>query len=405
MILRKSEVQYVALCIYTVTVLLADNTILMYAGTLIFGTIYGLLWIKSSHKIKITTFIVLQVAMVLFCLLCVVIGKARLPMVSINRCIIMAINIYIGACAAGILVCVEYRHRFMEFYCKLVTYFLLFVMLSSGTRIFAGRLGEYAYSPIAYGGKYNSNLIGYISVCAMLFDINNYMRDKKRSRGVRILFFLIGIVLTGSRKGIISAVLCLAIVPILYVREQRKEVLKKVLKYLIVGVTALAILVVMLFQIPSLYAIAGSRIEAMIIGFKAGSDYVDSSMDFRNQFIEYAKDFFYESPIFGIGIDNFKYLNFIEGYYAHNNYWEILTGSGVIGFSIYYLSYVVIGFRLLKAKRQKTVDALVMLFFLFLMILIDYYMVSYLQRICILMLYLAYATSMTCNVSNKKEIS
>jgi O-antigen ligase len=57
----------------------------------------------------------------------------------------------------------------------------------------------------------------------------------------------------------------------------------------------------------------------------------------RMYFIKLGLSLFTERPLFGYGLDNFRVFG---GTYSHNNFVELLTDLGLVGFSIYYAIYL-----------------------------------------------------------------
>jgi O-antigen ligase len=60
--------------------------------------------------------------------------------------------------------------------------------------------------------------------------------------------------------------------------------------------------------------------------------------------------FFKESPIFGIGLDQFRYHS-ITGLYAHSNYAEIFSDTGLIGGLLYFPIYFILGKKLWRIRK------------------------------------------------------
>ena len=67
----------------------------------------------------------------------------------------------------------------------------------------------------------------------------------------------------------------------------------------------------------------------------------DGSTRTRLLFIENALEVFKSNPIFGVGIDGFRYENHYQFTYSHNNYTELLANLGITGLVLYYSIFVV----------------------------------------------------------------
>lgn len=86
------------------------------------------------------------------------------------------------------------------------------------------------------------------------------------------------------------------------------------------------------------------------------------------------------SPVIGYGINQFRYISSF-GKYAHNNYIELLVSFGVIGFGLYYLIMVVLGFRALRGLMIGSPHAPLLGTAVILLLLWDVALVSYSARL------------------------
>ena len=92
----------------------------------------------------------------------------------------------------------------------------------------------------------------------------------------------------------------------------------------------------------TLYTVIGRRFDSMIDYIKGEG--TDGSIALRRRYIAAAKSMFNESPIIGKGMGNYSRIleseYFLGNFYSHNNYWQILSELGLIGFLIYFSMYV-----------------------------------------------------------------
>lgn len=72
-----------------------------------------------------------------------------------------------------------------------------------------------------------------------------------------------------------------------------------------------------------------------LFGSNSGITVVDKSTTERIYLIERAKEVWVEHPFLGVGWDNYRFYNDLQ-LYAHNNYVELLSCLGLVGFLIYY---------------------------------------------------------------------
>ena len=75
----------------------------------------------------------------------------------------------------------------------------------------------------------------------------------------------------------------------------------------------------------------------------------------RLALVDIGWDLFYQSPITGVGVNNPSVLTYFlygkENYYLHNNYIELLAGTGIIGLLAYYSMYVYIAYNLIRYRN------------------------------------------------------
>lgn len=153
-------------------------------------------------------------------------------------------------------------------------------------------------------------------------------------------------VLSGSRAALISVPVMLVGLLLL------KKDLRKRMQYLFVLAFVALIAIYILFSNEYLFKMYGDRLLAIF-----SSSYADSSVEDRGMYRELGFYMFLQKPLLGWGMDNFSYyLAYVQGYgwevYSHCNYIEILSCYGIVGFIIYYLSYIK-SFLFLLGKKYK----------------------------------------------------
>lgn len=203
--------------------------------------------------------------------------------------------------------------------------------------------------------------------------------DRKKIYSYMFFFSLVAI-LTGTRK-----ILILIVYIVFFMNELLKEKKSnfKILRSLLILAIVVPIGYIMLLNISSLYNFIGYRIENAISYYLLYSE-GDSSIVVRNRMINSAWELFNERPIWGWGMDYFKGSKQSSlGYYAHNNYLELLSGGGIVGFTIYYLRYFYLFLSLFNAffKFRKMKNFCVLCIgFIFIMLILEYWQVTYLYR-------------------------
>ena len=124
------------------------------------------------------------------------------------------------------------------------------------------------------------------------------------------------------------------------------------------------------------------RLEGTLEGRETGT---------RSGMIVEALRLWWERPIAGYGIDQFRYANRLYGTYSHNNYTEMLANFGVLGLLAFYLLYAVLAVRALRALIDGRRVAWVVLAIVFVTLLMDVARVSYGGRLTwVLLLVMGY---------------
>lgn len=213
----------------------------------------------------------------------------------------------------------------------------------------------------------NSNYISFTAFCAelMLF-YKAYVKGKKFNY-IFIAFLMFYILLSSSRKALILGILGPLLI-VIFTTEKRGYLFRILVFFtIIVGV------LYFIMTNDALYSILGVRLERMF-DFAVKDLDVDGSLRERTHFVEVAKEMFAQSPVIGQGQRSFININ---GTYAHNNFWQILSEYGIVGFIIYYSFYVYCIVNLIKGYFiNKNKLCLPFLVFLVLLVMFEVGIVS-----------------------------
>ena len=194
---------------------------------------------------------------------------------------------------------------------------------------------------------FNSNTIAVGNVIAIIILIHKIVEKKRVTINLLIItFFALITFLTGSKKGIIG--LLFAIILYLYYKGANY---KKRIQRLIIAILLLLVAFQLILAVPFLYDTIGYRFEEML-SFLEKASMVDTSTASRLGLAKYAFELWTEHPLLGVGLNNFSVYQTIggAGYYAHNNYLELLADLGVIGFALYY--YIPLKLALTKINKK-----------------------------------------------------
>lgn len=251
----------------------------------------------------------------------------------------------------------------------------------------------YMHDDETLSGIINANMQSVINAFVVSWIILN--RKVQKVNWFTIVLLLSFIILSGTKKSIIALLIIIGGFTIL-----------KNPKYLIrnlIGVAALFSLVyVLIMKVPMLYDMIGSRFESMFALFNGGV--TDDSTNTRNRFIELGMEYWALSPIWGNGLNVFGVLWGDETTYSHNNYVELLCSVGIVGCISYYLFYL---FPLLKSLRlylrTANTNVLFALCMIISLLVSDYAMVTYFERIPYIELLFVYVLVDEVRYSNEEQ--
>jgi len=180
-------------------------------------------------------------------------------------------------------------------------------------------------------GLYGSpNTLGMFCVIGLAVFISFAARRRSVAASigsyVAALVLLVGIVASSSLKGMVGLLLVCGLGAVFSASRARVAVF--------VGVAAGlgAALVAFVEPVRFVWEHALYRLQIATIGTSVG---VNQSTVERARFIRKGLDLIAEAPVFGRGLDTFRWLS-NEGAYAHNNMIELGVALGLVGVVLYY---------------------------------------------------------------------
>lgn len=191
-----------------------------------------------------------------------------------------------------------------------------------------GMLGMFN-DDLRLGGQVNQeNAFGYYSAIVFAFALYQMVYKKKRWYFLFLPLPIIMGLFSGSKKSLL--LLALAAFMIIALKDKKKIISRTIFAVIVVGAAGYV-----LYRLGALDLVL-KRTEEALSG-------TDVSTNDRQLFIEFGIEKIKEKPILGYGIEQFALL-FEQSYGrlepSHNNYVQILTSFGIVGFSLWYGAYL-----------------------------------------------------------------
>ena len=234
--------------------------------------------------------------------------------------------------------------------------------------------------------------IGFIACIYFLHykTSNNTNKRSKMAYSISAIIFIVVAMFTGSKKALLMIILGFASYELIISKGW-----KFFLKSLII-IVFLCFMIYLIFNNEMLYKVIGRRIEKTVLTIQgtAVNQDVDGSLEERTFYIEKAIDLFKDYPILGYGGNNFvtymREISYSHVAYSHNNYVELLSTLGIVGFTIYYYMWgktlINLFFNYLRNKSRQTLFFIITILIL---LILDYANVSYISEFNVIFLALA----------------
>ncbi len=341
---------YFLLATYLLFLEIAQFTI-FYNIALIILLIAFVLLLTKRPSIKLNVFLWVYLGYIVYqlCLLVFNIPKSTsLFMESMKSLIVNFVVLFI---IYNIITSLGDIHHFIKIDIVVNIISLILIVLFSKDTLFTTQLGHsYAHRNASF---YMFGIPVYMSAnglsiqlaCSFLFSLFYLTKDHKKRYLLLAIMFFIGILLTGSRKGI----LVLLIFSIWFLNNKTKgKYSKKIIGSLIIA----SIIYISIMNVPALYNIVGKRMIELkdYIFF----DKIGISVNNRDFVKDLSIEKIKESPIIGYGEGAFKhFFGSLTESNSEINYLELMIHGGIIGLIIYY-SYTIPIYKAMVLKKDKT---------------------------------------------------
>src|SRR5690625_3963952 len=299
------------------------------------------------------------------------------PQTSLKMTSTITINFVVALAVYNYILLNDNLNKTLFLFANIGLLFTVFITVLSLDTLFIGRLGT-NISFIIFGNEviYNANTISIIAGFSFLIYLYRFIFNKSIITIFLLIWLIIIILLTGSRKGLFLLILG---TPLLIFLLNPKKRIRNVL----FGGLCIIVLYVLIMNITILYNIIGYRMEALV-NIVLGEQVEEASVNTRKIFVERGWDYFLLKPWTGYGLDNFRNLPGSYGTYSHNNYIELLISGGVFSFIFYYAIRIFVLVKLFINRSNNKINQLLFVILL-LLLLIEYGLVDYYIRIYIIL--------------------
>jgi len=222
----------------------------------------------------------------------------------------------------------------------------------------------------------NINGIGMAAALACVLQVHELLYKRSRWSAIMMIPAVVMIAATQSRKALVFLVVGVFGVLILRSLAQKGNI-RKLLKA-IVSVAAVCVVFYLVLRLPMFGGIL-SRMESMVASW-TGEGASDGSADKRNEMVKLGWEYFLQYPLGGSGFGSSgiitqRHLGWST--YLHNNYVELLSGGGIIGFFLYYALHIYLLINLIKYRKADTEAFIIGFVWLGLILIMDWGSVSY----------------------------
>lgn len=198
--------------------------------------------------------------------------------------------------------------------------------------------------------------------------------------GVHVLVIISAVLVMASRTGLVVGLLGILLF-FLITTQQRGIISLKTLMILALFVTGVLLIFNVIMSNPVLYQVVGSRFGSIFDILNGNQSRTNEGSYYdRGKLLELARQLFVSRPFAGVGINGFSYYASltIRDAFSHNDYMELLSTVGIIGFALYYSQHVVIASRFRRLRKGELALAVTLLIQL---LLFHFFVVFYYQKL------------------------
>lgn len=205
-----------------------------------------------------------------------------------------------------------------------------------------------------FGPLGNANAFGAMLVTGFILVVVAALDSVRIARKVLWVvaagIFFVMILRTGSRQGLLGSLIAMVVILASWAYQARSG-RRHWLYAAIIAVTIVPLAVIVARNSEYWF-----RMEALLSAAQGDLGGADTSLLERARLYRRAAEIALQNPVFGVGLDNFRVQPRFEGggpigTYSHSNYAEILVGTGIVGFVLYF-SAIALWIRTLYRARH-----------------------------------------------------
>jgi len=231
-------------------------------------------------------------------------------------------------------------YRILNYFIFGGTLFISLVFINNLNKIMTG-----SFSSLSFGMEYT--YVSLQTLCIVIWKLV-YQKGNIFLYYTLSIFILFMNFISGNKKVMIIPIVFIIV---LLTLKNRNRVFKNLL-YLILIMIILLVGYQIIMENTFFYNVIGYRVEGLLNYF-TGEGRIDGSTRTRFGLLNEAFSVVKEHPIIGVGLGAFRTINTYQTY-AHNNYLELLSGTGILGLiAFYWIFLYLLIYLMLKMKTIK----------------------------------------------------
>lgn len=329
---KKNTLYWCALALFWILENLAPHSTVSQAVMIVMLSSLGI-YLFNKQRLEFSPVLIAYCGLVVLQILYIFLDMPISSSVTWSNLKTMFINVLCCLVIYSFLA-IEYSYDKVEnffIYTALISIFIV-IFLSRDT-LLTGRMahayGADAVSYYFFGKPVSISSNGIATYCCygFFFSLCRFDRSIKKRYLLYSAIFIIGVVLTGSRKGILMMAAFWGIYQLFY---KKNSFLMAKLFAICVAVLAGYFIII---KVPVLYEIIGYRLQALFDTLMMVEQVTEGSISARMRYASYAKQAIQQYFWFGNGLGWFKS---VYGNVTENNYYELIVGCGIFGLLINY---------------------------------------------------------------------